>query len=171
LGRTVPSSWYQAVNSIFIIVFAPVFAWFWVKLGSREPSSPVKFGLALFLQAAGVLVIAGGAAVAAHSGGKVSPLWLIVVYLFSTWGELCLSPVGLSTVTKLAPVRVGSLMMGVWFFSLSLGNKMAGWVAGFFDTGGSLPSVFLTLAVVMLGATALLFALTPTIKKLMAGVN
>jgi POT family proton-dependent oligopeptide transporter len=171
LGREIPSSWYQAINAGFIIAFAPVFAWLWVRLGKREPSSPAKFAWGLFAQATGVLVIAAGALLAVRTGSKVSPMWLVVVYLFSTFGELCLSPVGLSTVTKLAPARVSSLMMGVWFLSLSLGNKCAGWVAGFFDTGGSLPRVFLTLALVMFAAAVALALLTRPIKKLMAGVH
>ena len=172
LGREFPSSWYQAVNSVFIVAFAPVFAWLWVRLGDREPSSPAKFSWGLFLQGLAVVVIALGASVAQQSGGKVGPWWLVVVYLLSTFGELCLSPVGLSTVTKLAPPRFASLMMGVWFLSLSLGNRAAGWVAGFFDPqSGSLPAVFGTLAAVCLVAALVLAVLTRPIKKLMAGVN
>ena len=171
LGHDIPSSWYQAINSTFIIAFAPIFAWLWVALGKREPSSPAKFAWGLFWQAMAVFVIAAGALIAVSSGSKVSPLWLVVVYLFSTWGELCLSPVGLSTVTKLAPPRFASLMMGVWFLSLSVGNRAAGWVAGYFTTGGSLPRVFLALGAVILGAAVLLVVVMKPIKKLMAGVH
>ena len=170
-GRAFPSSWYQAINSIFLIALAPVFAWLWVWLSKREPSSPAKFAWGLLFVGIGFLVVAAGALVAQQSGAKVGPSWLVVVYLFSTLGELCLSPVGLSTVTKLAPPRVASLMMGVWFTSLALGNKLGGWVAGHFDPKGSLSGLFLKVALVEIAAALLLFALVKPIRKLMSGVN
>jgi POT family proton-dependent oligopeptide transporter len=170
-GRPFPSSYYQAINSLFIIALAPVFAWLWVRLKDREPSSPAKFAWGLAFMGTGFLVVAFGAVVYQRSGQHVSPIYLILIYLFSTLGELSLSPVGLSTVTKLAPARLASLMMGVWFFSLSIGNKVGGWVAGHFDPNGSLPKLFLTVALFQLGAALVLAILTLPIKKLMAGVQ
>ena len=171
-GIPFPSSWFQALNSFFIIAFAPFFAWLWLWLGRRnvEPSSPAKFAWGLFWVGAGFVVVAGGAVVAQKSG-LAAPGFLVVVYLCHTFGELCLSPVGLSTVTKLAPARFASLMMGVWFFSLAVGNKVGGWVAGHFDPHGSLPGLFLTVAAFSIGAAIVLAFLLRPIKKLMAGVH
>jgi POT family proton-dependent oligopeptide transporter len=170
-GYHFPSSWYQAINSTFIILLAPVFAWLWVRLGKRDPSSPTKFSLGLFWVGAGFLVVAAAAYVAQRTGQRASPWWLVAVYFCHTIGELCLSPVGLSTVTKLAPVRFASLMMGVWFTSIAVGNRVGGWVAGHFDPHGSLPRLFLAVAAFAIGASVLLALLTRPIKKLMAGVH
>jgi POT family proton-dependent oligopeptide transporter len=171
LGHPFPSSWYQSVNSIFIIALAPVFAWLWVRLRDREPSSPAKFAWGLFWVGAGFLVVAAAAQIAQRTGQRVSPWWLVGVYFCHTLGELCLSPVGLSTVTKLAPIRFASLMMGVWFTSLAVGNRIGGWVAGHFDPNGSLPGLFLSVAAFAIGSAALLAFLTRPIKKLMSGVH
>lgn len=125
-----PASWLQSVNSIFIIIFAPIFGWTWVWLSriQKNPSTPVKFALGLFGLAGGFFVLAWGAANASATN-PVSPSWLVVTYFLHTVGELCLSPVGLSTVTRLAPNgRVGQ-MMGVWFVATALGNLFAGLVA------------------------------------------
>jgi proton-dependent oligopeptide transporter, POT family len=140
LGIPYPASWLQSVNSIFIIMFAPVFAWLWVRLGRRDPSSPAKFALGLLLLAAayGLMV---AAALAAASGALVSPMWLIGCYLLQTFGELCLSPVGLSAMSKLAPARVAGLMFGVWFLASAVGNKIAGRVGGLYESF-SLPTIF-----------------------------
>ena len=100
-GHEFPAPWYQSVNAMFLIRLAPVFAWLWVRLGPKEPSSPAKFALGLASGWAGFLVLAVGCA-AAESGVRVSPLWLVLTYLCHTMGELCLSPVGLSAMTKLA---------------------------------------------------------------------
>ena len=170
-GHPFPSSWYQSINSLFIILLAPVFAWLWVRLGRREPSSPAKFALGLFWVGVGFLVVAAAAYFAQRTGQHASPWWLVAVYFFHTLGELCLSPVGLSTVTKLAPVRFASLMMGVWFTSLAVGNRIGGWVAGHFDPHGSLSGLFLAVAGFAIGASILLALLTRPIKKLMAGVH
>jgi proton-dependent oligopeptide transporter, POT family len=131
-GFNMPASWYQSINALFIITLAPVFAWQWIKLGNREPSSPAKFVLGLLLVGSGFVVLAFGAGVA-ETGVKVSPIWLLVTYLLHTMGELCLSPVGLSAMTKLAPSRVAGLMMGVWFLSLSIGNYIGGRLAAFYE--------------------------------------
>jgi POT family proton-dependent oligopeptide transporter len=140
LGVPYPASWLQSVNSIFIIIFAPVFGWVWLQLGRRDPSSPTKFSLGLFLLAAAYALMIL-AALAAADGTKVSPMWLIVCYLLQTFGELCLSPVGLSAMSKLAPARVAGLMFGVWFLAASVGNKIAGRVGGLYETF-SLPTIF-----------------------------
>lgn len=126
-GREIPSSYFQSVNAVAIVIFAPIFAIIWTKLGkaNREPSSPVKQSLGLFLLALGYLVIAIGVK-GLDPSVKVSMMWLITLYTIHTFGELCLSPIGLSMVTKLAPVRFASLLMGVWFLSTATANKFAG---------------------------------------------
>ncbi|MBS2024236.1 MAG: peptide MFS transporter [Deltaproteobacteria bacterium] len=171
LGHSFPSGYYQSINSLFIIGFAPVFAWLWVRLGAREPSSPAKFGWSLLAVGCSFLAVGAGALVFQKTGQKVSPAWLLGTYLFATWGELALSPVGLSTVTKLAPPKVAALSMGVWFLSLSVGNKAGGWIAGHFDPNGSMSSLFFNIAGVSFAAAVVLFVLTPWIKKLMSGVK
>ena len=118
-----------------MILLAPVFAWLWMRLGPREPSVPAKFALALvFMSASFLVLVPAGAMAQAGEGVRVSPMWLVVAYAVSELGELCLSPVGLSAVTKLAPVRILGLMMGVWFLSNAFGNKLAGWAAGFISS-------------------------------------
>jgi POT family proton-dependent oligopeptide transporter len=166
LGFDFPSSWLQSVNSVFILTLAPLFSWLWVRWGSRQPSSPAKFSVGLLFLGLGMATIA----VAARfiDGGKVSPLWLIAVYFIQTVGELCLSPVGLSTVTKLSPVRIVGLMMGVWFLSVSLGNYAAGWAAGYYqDDSGALFRLFGLLALASLIGSAVLGAMVPSIRKMM----
>lgn len=123
----VPSSYFQSINAVAIVIFAPIFAWLWTKLGAsnREPSSPVKQSVGLFLLAVGYLIIAVGVKDLDPSV-KVSMFWLVTLYTVHTFGELCLSPIGLSMVVKLAPVRFASLLMGVWFLSTATANKFAG---------------------------------------------
>jgi proton-dependent oligopeptide transporter, POT family len=165
-----PSSWYQSVEPAFVITLAPVFAWLWVRLGRREPSSPAKFAYGLLLLGVGFLFVAVAARIYARTGVKVSPWWLILLYLFHALGELSLSPVGLSTVTKLAPARIVGLMMGVWFLALSLGNFLAGYVAGFFEKM-PLPQLFGAVCLSTTLSAVVLALLTPPIKRLMAGVK
>ncbi len=129
-----PASWYQSVNSLVIILFAPLFSILWIRLDKKRknPSSPLKFCIGLWLLGLAFLAMVFGAMDAsAAADGKAGPHWLLITYVVVTWGELCLSPVGLSLVTKLAPVRFQSLMMGVWFFSFSLANLFAGILAAF----------------------------------------
>jgi len=169
LGWSFPSSWLQSVGPLLVILLAPVFAWLWVRLGTLEPSSPAKFAYGLLFVGIGPLLLAIASFLAGEST-RVSPVWLVLVYLSQTIGELCLSPVGLSTVTKLAPAPIVGLMMGVWFLSLALGNYVAGWVAGYF---GILPltalfgSIFLAAA---LSALVLALLVRP-IRSLMGGVH
>ncbi|MEL6338265.1 MAG: oligopeptide:H+ symporter, partial [Pseudomonadota bacterium] len=145
LGFDFPASWFQSANALFIVTLAPVFAWMWIKLGKKAPSDPAKFAVGLFFAGAGFLVLAGGAS---GSGGwvRVSPMWLIAVYLLHTIGELFLSPVGLSSMTKLAPKNRVGQMMGIWFVAAALGNLIAGLVAGQLE---SLPASDLFSSVAM----------------------
>lgn len=168
-GWEAPASWLQAVNPLFIISLAPVFAWLWVALGSREPSSPMKFALGLILLGAGFLVMVAATSLAV-TGRQISPMWLVLTYFLHTSGELCLSPVGLSTVTKLAPQRYVGQMMGIWFMSISLGNLMAGRVAGMFETL-PLPQLFGAVTATTAGAGIVLLLLVRPIRKLMVGVH
>lgn len=126
-GSEVPASYFQSINAVAIVIFAPIFAFVWTKLGkkNREPSSPVKQALGLFLLAVGYLIIAMGVKDLDPSL-KVSMFWLVTLYTVHTFGELCLSPIGLSMVVKLAPIRFASLLMGVWFLSTATANKFAG---------------------------------------------
>ncbi len=170
-GFSFPSTWYQSLNSMFMIFgMAPLLAWLWIRLGPRQPASPVKFALGLFFAGLGFALLVPAAKMAQEQGTLVSPWWLVGVYFLHTIGELCLSPVGLSTVTKLAPSRIAGAMMGLWFLSIAVGNKMAGWVAGFFDRL-PLPGLFGRVALVTIVSAALLLVLTPPIKRLMGGVR
>src|SRR5688572_4568075 len=168
-GWQFPSSYYQSLNSMFLIALAPVFAWFWLRLGraQREPSSPAKFAFGLILVGSGfaVLVVA---AIFAEQGVKVSPMWLTVVYLLHTCGELALSPVGLSAMSKLAPVRIGGLIMGVWFLGSAVGNYAGGRLAGFYESM-TLPNLFGAVAAFGIGAGLLLLLVSPSLGRLEQG--
>ena len=167
----IPASVLQSINSTFIILLAPVFGSLWVFLAriKRNPSIPVKFGLGLLGLSGGFFVIAWGAANASETN-LVSPAWLVVMYFLHTVGELCLSPVGLSSVTKLAPAsRVGQ-MMGVWFIGTALGNLFAGLVAGRLETLAP-AAVFSTVAFIVGGAGIVALLLFAPIKKLMGAVD
>ena len=170
-GFAFPSTWYQSLNSMFMIFgLAPLLAWLWIRLGPRQPSSPIKFALGLLFAGLGFALLVPAARMAQERGILVSPWWLVGVYFLHTIGELCLSPVGLSIVTKLAPTRVVGAMMGVWFLSIAVGNKMAGWVAGYFERM-PLPQLFGAVAATTIVAAAMLLLLTRPIKKLMGGVR
>ncbi|HYT82391.1 MAG TPA: peptide MFS transporter [Gemmatimonadales bacterium] len=169
LGIKLYASWFVSIQAGFVILLSPFFAWLWVRLGPRQPSSPAKFALALmFVGLAFVLLLPAGAS--AQTGVKVTPLWLVGAYFIQELGELCLSPVGLSLVTKLAPVRLVSMLMGVFFLSNAAGNWLAGWSARFIST---LPLVqlFGITASVTLGAGLVLFLLLKPIRNLMGGVR
>jgi POT family proton-dependent oligopeptide transporter len=169
LGHPYPSSWFQSLNSLFVILLAPLFAWVWIRLGKREPSSPAKFSLGLVLVGLGFVVV-GIAALRTASGALVSPAWLTATYFLHTCGELSLSPVGLSAMTKLAPARVASLMMGVWFLSDAVGNYMGGRVASVYESF-STPVLFATVACFTIGLGVVLMLLVKPMKRLMGGVN
>lgn len=165
-GWQYPSSWFQSVPAIFVIIFAPMFAWLWQRLGNRQPSSPGKFIYGLFFAGIAFVVVTIASLVA--GGERVSIWWLVVVYLLQTFGELCLSPVGLSTVTKLSPARMVGLMLGVWFLSISIGSYIAGLTTRLFE--GNDPKVltkgFAIFSVITLAGALILALVTPLIKKL-----
>jgi POT family proton-dependent oligopeptide transporter len=132
-GFNFPSSWFQSLNSFFIVVFAPVIAWVWIKWGSRQPSAPTKFAWGLVGVGLGFMLLVIPAKVAATPGVLVSPMWLTSVYFIHTIAELLISPVGLSSMTKLAPPKIVGAMMGVWFLGASVGNFLAGSMAGLYE--------------------------------------
>jgi POT family proton-dependent oligopeptide transporter len=169
-GFTYPSSWFQSVEPLFVIIFSPVFAWIWLKLGTRNPSSPAKFTLGLFFLTLSFLLIVPAAKYYQSHHALVSPLWLVGLYFLQCVGELCLSPVGLSMVTKLSPARVVGFMMGVWFFATAMGNYVAGWVAGFLENR-TFSEVFTIATMTSAAATLVLAILIPPIRKLMSGVR
>jgi POT family proton-dependent oligopeptide transporter len=165
-----PSSWFQSVEPFFVITLAPVFAWLWVRLGSRQPSSPGKFAIALSLLSVSFFLVALASMLFEQQQVKVTPWWLVGVYFLHALGELSLSPVGLSMVTKLAPARILGFIMGIWFLTNALGNFLAGSVAGFFDRL-PLPQLFGAVGLVSLAATLVLALLVKTIRGLMSGVR
>lgn len=168
-GREIPTSWLQAVNPFWIILLSPVFALIWTALRERSPSIPVKFGLGLLLLGIGFFVVAWGASFATEEN-PVSPMWLVVMYFLHSSGELCLSPVGLSSVTKLAPTRLVGQMMGVWFMGTALGNLIAGLATGRLEAM-SPPSLFNTVGIGVVGAGMLFLLFSGPIKRLAADVD
>ena len=169
LGVKLYASWFVSVQALFVIILSPIFAWLWIKLGSRQPSSPAKFALALlFMGLAFALLMPAG--VIAQTGVKVSPLWLVGAFFIEELGELSLSPVGLSVVTKLAPTRVVSFMLGVWFLSNALGNYLAGQAAGLISTMPLVSLFRLTAGVMLVSAVVMVLLLKP-IRGLMSGVR
>lgn len=177
-GWLMPASWLQSVNPVFIIVLAPVFGWLWVTLAKKnlEPSTPVKFALGLIFLGLGFLVMMF-ASYYVIGGNQVLPTWLIMTYLLHTTGELCLSPVGLSAVTKLAPKKLVGQMMGVWFMSVAFGNLIAGRVAGQFDQDAIaadpslLPELFWIIVMTTVGGGLLLLFFSKPIRKLMGNIH
>ena len=182
------SSWFQSVNPALILICAPLFAWLWIRLGRRgwEPSTALKMVLGLALVGAGFLVMMLGGRRADH-GVLVSPLWLVAAYSCHTWGELCLSPVGLSYVTKVAPVRFASLLMGVWFLANGVADKIAGWLASFTPTGtppahvmsglsgviqhhsATYGGFFSVIAIIAFAASLLMLLFVPLLGRLVSG--
>lgn len=169
LGWSFPSSYFQSLQPLFIITFAAVFAWLWVRLGKREPSSPAKFGFGLILVGAGFALLVIAANIAA-TGARVSPFWLVATYLLHTFGELSLSPVGMSATTRLAPARVAGLMMGVWYLAISVGNFFGGRLSSLYGAM-PLPDLFGAIALVGILAGVAMLLLAPPIKRLMGAVN
>jgi len=166
-----PSAWFQSVNSFWVITLAGVFAWMWVALGDKQPSSPLKFTIGLFFLGLSFVLMVPAARLTAE--GRVGSLWLIALFFLQTVGELCISPVGLSTMTKLAPGRLTGLVMGMWFLAAALGNKLAGIMAGDY-TATDAPALagFFTQQAIWVGvATAVMLAITPWVKRLMGQVK
>jgi POT family proton-dependent oligopeptide transporter len=169
LGQEFPSSWWQSVNAFLIFILAPAFAWLWIRLGSRQPASPTKFSLGLIGVGLGFLVLVPAAELAGD-GAKVGVSWLFFVYLLHTLGELCLSPVGLSSMTKLAPERIVGLMMGVWFLASSVGNFLGGQAASFYEAM-PLEQLLTTVALLPIAAGAVMFVFRRRLTALMGGVS
>ncbi|WP_162046926.1 peptide MFS transporter [Vibrio taketomensis] len=170
-GFEVPAAWFQSLNPFFIITLAPLLAVLWVKLGKREPNSPVKFALAMFFLALGFLCMVG--AVMEQGGDttvKTSMLWLVGAFFFHTLGELCLSPIGLSLVTKLAPLRLASLMMGAWFGCNAIANYVAGYVGSHVGELGAL-SIFSGIAVTATISGVILLLFSNTLVRWMHGAE
>jgi proton-dependent oligopeptide transporter, POT family len=171
---TVPAGWFQSLNAIFIVIFAPVFSAIWVNLARRnlDPSTPIKFALGLIGMALGFLMMFLAARVVAD-GLPAAAYWLVFTYLFHTFGELCLSPVGLSSVTKLVPHRFVGQSLGIWFLAASLGNLVAGKIAGEFDADNvsAMPGQYLDIFWFGMVAAVVLFLVSPVVKRWMGGVK
>jgi len=165
----IPAAWFQSLNPVFIIVLAPLYSLLWIALARRHmnPSSPVKFAIGLVILGAGFGVMIGAAELVSE-GNQVMPTWLIFTYLLHTMGELALSPVGLSSVSKLAPRRYVGQMMGVWFLGNSLGYIIAGLVAGEFnaDAIDEMPALYSQIVLTTVGAGLVLLAASPVLKRL-----
>ena len=169
-GMRFPSSWLQSCTPLFVIILAPIFSLLWVRLGKRQPSSPVKFTLGLIFIGLAYCLLVPAAYLTAY--GRISPLWLVGLYFLEVVGEMCLSPVGLSTVTKLAPVKLVGIMMGVWFLAASFGSKLAGYLSGFYvPQSGTLVKLYGSIAVGLLISAGILALLIPRVKKLMGTVH
>lgn len=164
-GFAFPPSWFQSMEPFFLIVLAPVFAWLWLRLGKHDPSSPTKFTVGLVCVAASFALLVP-AAQRSSGGVPVGPLWLVGTYLLHAIGELCLSPVGLSAMTRLAPARIAGLTMGVWFLATSVGNYLGGRVGGLYEAF-SLPQLFGAVALFALGAAVVLALLIRPIRRML----
>ena len=170
-----PAAWFQSLNPLVIVVFAPLFSALWSWLGARklDPSAPLKFMLGLARHGAGLPGIALAAAKLAAGAGLVSMSWLIGVYLVHTFGELCLSPVGLSAFTKLAPARFAGQSLGVWFTATALGELIASLFAGSIDFGNlpAVPGQFMHIFWFGIVAAAAMLVLAPLAKRWSSGVH
>jgi POT family proton-dependent oligopeptide transporter len=153
MSQPFPAGWFQTLPPLFVVIIGPMFAWLWVKLGERNPSSTIKFSVGLLFGGLSFIILIP---VAGKLG--VSPIWLTLTYLLQTIGELCISPVGMSTMTKLAPKRIASLIMGVWFVSISVGDYLSGRLASVYDSM-PLPQLFGTVgaSAIVLGIILALF--------------
>jgi POT family proton-dependent oligopeptide transporter len=170
-GFVFPASWFQFVQPIFVVTFAPVFAWLWLKMNRKgvEPSSPAKFSLGLFCGGAAFAILVP-ATIMVAGGAQVAMWWLVGTYFLQTIGELCLSPVGLSAMSKLAPARAGGFMMGIWFLSTSIGNWLAGKAASLYSTI-PLPTLFGAVAGLTIAAAVVLALMIKPTVRLMSGVK
>jgi POT family proton-dependent oligopeptide transporter len=175
-GWEMPTLWLQAANSVFVIALAPVFAWIWIALGkrSKDPSSVAKFAWGLFFAGLGFVVMWEASNIVINNGGniRVSPWWLVWSYFFQTIGELSLSPVGLSSMTKLAPLKFKGQMMGVWFMASALGNLIAGLVGGKVDPNKlqEMPALFRQTSFSLFIAAIVCGLLVFAVRRMMRGV-
>jgi POT family proton-dependent oligopeptide transporter len=164
-GWGFPASWFQILNSVFLVLLAPVFAIVWVRLGKHEPSTTIKFTLGLVFVGLGFAVL-----IPVANGTAVSPLWLVLTYFLHSVGELCLSPVGLSAMTKLAPAKIAAMIMGVWFLSISVGEFIGGRVAALYEQF-RLSTLFTIVALFCIACAAILVCFNRPMKKLSGGIN
>jgi POT family proton-dependent oligopeptide transporter len=171
-GWEFPSTWWQSINAGFIIALSAVFAWLWIKLAKagKEPSTPMKFAIGLLLVGISFLILVPAAMLIESTGGKVGIIWLLMLYFVQTLGELSLSPVGLSAMTKLAPVRIVGQMMGIWFLGAATGNFIGGRVGGLFETF-PLKWIFLAVFGTSLFFAIVMFFLVPWMKRLMGEIK
>ena len=181
--RTFPATWYQSVNAMCVVIFIPLFMMLWAFLArfGMEPSTPTKFAIGLLLISASFIVMIPGAIEAKFTGGKAAMYYLLVCYLVATWGELCLSPIGLSMITKLSPQRYVSQFMGLWFLASSCSYLMAGYMASYFGSGegislffgkeGGLADFFLLMAIIPFIVGIIALCLAPTLKRKMHGIH
>lgn len=169
LGIVIPAEAFQSLNAIFILLLAPFFSALWINLGRRnmDPSIPLKFALGFFQLGLGFAFMWFAASLI-QDGGQVLPTWLLLTYLFHTTGELCVSPIGLSATSKLAPRRYYSQMMGMWFFGAALGNLLAGLLAGGFsdDNVADFPSLYRQIVIFLAVVGVGFLIATPFLKKL-----
>ena len=175
---TFPTTWYQSVNPFCVVIFAPLFNILWGVLRRRglEPSTPVKFGIGLVLLSVAFFFMVGGALHSVQTGGNAGAYWLLCCYVFCTWGELCLSPVGLSMVSRLAPARYASMLMGVWFLSSAIAGYLSGYLAAWLGSGENggvsfcfgkgMSDYFLLMALAPMFAGLIVFALAPKLRKM-----
>jgi POT family proton-dependent oligopeptide transporter len=170
-GWTVPTTWFQGVNPIFIILLGPIFAELWTMLGrkGKDPSIPAKMAMGLLLVSFGFVFMLG-ASKQSEAAGKAALMWVVAAYFFHTAGELCLSPVGLSMVTKLAPARYASLLMGVWFIANAVANYLAGIIGGYAEKLGEF-ELFMAITIATAAAGAVLLAIAPMLKRMMHGAD
>ena len=170
-GLPFPSSWFQSLNALFVIALSPVFAWAWTRLGARQPSSTVKFALGLMFLGASFLLMVPAAQLTLE--GRVSPLWLVGLFFLQTVGELFLSPVGLSLMTRLAPAGLAGSVLGLWFLGSAFGNKLAGVLGSSFESqdAPALAAFFFNQGVFVLVAALALLCLVPWMKRLMGDVR
>ena len=185
LGWTVPASMFQSLNALFIFTLAPFFAMLWIALAKRnmEPSTPLKFAIGIIFVGLGFLVLVAG--MESSDGIQTAVIWIILIYLLHTLGELCLSPVGLSSVTKLSPQRIVGVMMGMWFFASAAGNYVAGLIARATSSNSmsatnetfdlvqkaSFVEVYTNVGLMAVGCGIVLALITPILKRLMHGAS
>ncbi|WP_371373319.1 peptide MFS transporter [Thalassotalea aquiviva] len=170
-GWEMPASWLQTVNPIFVIILAPIFAAIWLKLGEAEPNSPRKFSLGMFFLGLGFIsMVMAALQIGDSETAKAHVIWLVLAYLFHTMGELCLSPIGLSMVSKLAPLKYTSLLMGMWFLFSGLGNYLAAWVGQMVGETGPLQA-FAGVAIMAFIAGILLWLLSDKLVDWMHGAE
>ena len=173
-----PSGWFQTVPAGAVIIFVPIFAWLWVWLSKRNlnPSTPVKLSFGLIFMGLGYAVMMGGSMIIV-AGSKALPTWLIFTYIFHTFGEICLYPIGLSAVSKLSPKRLIGQMMGIWFMSLALGNLIAGLFSGEFDDAAItanpqlLVDLFRGVVIAMFVSGIVVLLFNKPLKKLMGDIR